>query len=465
MAKKIGFICFALFIISKSLFSQSVWNKEELGRFYKNVKYAWGIYGSILDGYEFFCPSTSLDDVIFEIQQAKKEIEAKIDDTDAEEQIRYATGYFENYYSWIDNRTDTYWYKLVGEGTYVKAQLEGLIRDKSPHVAYLAAVTYNIFIPIYLTVRAQNKDTEKARQETIKEAIEINNILLGPYSSPETNLPIYDWQSGKLNQYFMTLSPDVHRPNLTARTNIDLIMNFVWECNDSLRSKIISDYANYKQGWFKIFAAGWSLYWDEGLKDYHGYLFVPHSTNDVVIGTPQNNNEALWRFEFHGLRSVIIIHSTGLVLDADKRNLGPLRISDPTIAMYPYWFCGLNSRIPGLTLIMGEDLQDDGWYVTATITKNFNDGEIYYRNPWHSEGRIHFVIFAGNSCYVDISHSGDEYGTANFPWNTVQEGLEWSLIGGNVLIAPGFYPENLTISKKCNLIRNKDSGSVIIGNQ
>lgn len=67
--------------------------------------------------------------------------------------------------------------------------------------------------------------------------------------------------------------------------------------------------------------------------------------------------------------------------------------------------------------------------------------------------------------YVDGRNDGFENGTAAFPWNTVEEGVNWVSPGGNVLIAPGTYPENFAINKACTLLRNGAAGAVIIGRQ
>lgn len=67
--------------------------------------------------------------------------------------------------------------------------------------------------------------------------------------------------------------------------------------------------------------------------------------------------------------------------------------------------------------------------------------------------------------YVDGRNNGFENGTAAFPWNTLEEGVNWVSSGGDVWIAPGAYPEKITINKACTISRNGNTGTVIVGRQ
>jgi hypothetical protein len=64
--------------------------------------------------------------------------------------------------------------------------------------------------------------------------------------------------------------------------------------------------------------------------------------------------------------------------------------------------------------------------------------------------------------YVDWD-SVYEDGTATYPWNTVWEGHGAAYPGGSVYIAPGTYPETLTLLKPATLYRSGSSGIVTIG--
>ena len=68
-----------------------------------------------------------------------------------------------------------------------------------------------------------------------------------------------------------------------------------------------------------------------------------------------------------------------------------------------------------------------------------------------------------NPLYVNWSYSGPENGSAAQPFNTVAEGSVNALVGGEIRLTPGNYPENLTLQHIVTLKRNGASGIVRIG--
>jgi hypothetical protein len=74
-------------------------------------------------------------------------------------------------------------------------------------------------------------------------------------------------------------------------------------------------------------------------------------------------------------------------------------------------------------------------------------------------------ITAEDPVYVDVSNTGSEDGTIDFPYNTVEEGVRFVIPGGTIIIAPGSYPErfvnNSTLVRPMTL--SSSGGTVTIG--
>ena len=65
----------------------------------------------------------------------------------------------------------------------------------------------------------------------------------------------------------------------------------------------------------------------------------------------------------------------------------------------------------------------------------------------------HFTQFdADDNVYVDIDKSGEEDGTEENPFNTIQEGIDAVPEGGTVNVAAGNYEENLTVDENLTLV-------------
>jgi hypothetical protein len=72
------------------------------------------------------------------------------------------------------------------------------------------------------------------------------------------------------------------------------------------------------------------------------------------------------------------------------------------------------------------------------------------------------IKVARNPCYVNLGNTSEfEDGTANFPFNTVKEGVEAVLPAGTVRITSGSYNEQITIWQPMTL--NSSGGTVVIG--
>ncbi|UCG34022.1 MAG: hypothetical protein JSU68_05165, partial [Phycisphaerales bacterium] len=66
-----------------------------------------------------------------------------------------------------------------------------------------------------------------------------------------------------------------------------------------------------------------------------------------------------------------------------------------------------------------------------------------------------------STVYVDYRNTGFEDGTEAYPYNTVAEAVDVVLDGGEIIIADGSYPENMTIAKPVTL--RASGGHAIIG--
>ena len=70
---------------------------------------------------------------------------------------------------------------------------------------------------------------------------------------------------------------------------------------------------------------------------------------------------------------------------------------------------------------------------------------------------------ARNPVYVDKSNTGSEDGTLDHPYNSIIEGVETVIPGGDVMIRPGTYDEQRVVPYLCVLKRWGTLGSVVIG--
>ncbi|KPK83775.1 MAG: hypothetical protein AMS27_11910 [Bacteroides sp. SM23_62_1] len=86
--------------------------------------------------------------------------------------------------------------------------------------------------------------------------------------------------------------------------------------------------------------------------------------------------------------------------------------------------------------------------------QELNSGKIYtiqvsaYKERTSSSSRIIFAYRTDNHQKVYVNHvnmTGIEQGSANFPFNTIQEGINATMPGDTVLVFPGVYMENLNI--------------------
>jgi len=88
----------------------------------------------------------------------------------------------------------------------------------------------------------------------------------------------------------------------------------------------------------------------------------------------------------------------------------------------------------------GRDLIEGGVYYLYVIART--------DNSW-STTRVTFAYRTDNTrrtIYVNSANtSGIEYGTQDFPFNTIQEGIDATLYGDTVLVYPGTYIENVNI--------------------
>lgn len=163
-----------------------------------------------------------------------------------------------------------------------------------------------------------------------------------------------------------------------------------------------------------------------------------------------------------------VVNTTSHTLNTQNAQYGTahlstdIEISNPNI---PYFI--INETLvysPALDLNMSWGL----YYEPLQSHVNFqlSSGNSYDPNGYvKSEGTI-LQFRTQNTIartFVDINYNGFENGTELYPWNTIQEGINWISPGGEVLIKPGVYLENINTIKECKLLRNGNSGKVVIG--
>lgn len=113
------------------------------------------------------------------------------------------------------------------------------------------------------------------------------------------------------------------------------------------------------------------------------------------------------------------------------------------------------------------DCNDDGamWDPGEAFVDIGREVLVFVESAGADYSVITFTTRARNSVYVDCDNSGYEDGSPTWPWETVYEGHGAALPGGTVHIAPGSYPETLTLRKAATLERWGASGVVTIGEQ
>lgn len=457
---------------------------DNVSEYYGYFSKAMGVYKTFLGVADLFGLGSSMDEkIIEEIRLATNEIKTEINDAAAYPELWEVRGYLDNYKKYCLNPSPDMLHDLDYNGARIRAHLEGCIHDRTPRVAFLASVSYNTFMPIYLTVlKAKGGYPQEYFDSLIESQLNYNLELIGPYAFSNVKLPFYRYWEGKLWFYF--------GGGIWQKGKAELL-NYIWDVNEELKDQIYPDYKNYKQGIFY-------------LKDQstNGYFYVDLSNNELKLGHPPTVTSAAWKFTFQNtglypqyISAAKISHSSGLIIDAirdasgydrliyvyvrpdnhspiDRQNSQVWMFLDPKIyEEYPtinkVFMSGLLRYAPEGYVIfdaLGCIAQIQGYPKLI-----FDD---HYTSHIKSNPEIRFIpisitsTMSGSVIYVDANNtSGKEDGTKSFPYNTVAEGINGINPGSDVLIAPGRYLENMTIQKNCSLIRNGDSGSVIIGKQ
>jgi len=291
---------------NRSLNSQTT---ENLIIYFEGIKQIWDVYSVFKSIGDLIWPGTSLDDVITEIIKAKEEILKEINEVAAEEQIRFAHAYINNFNIWLKYRDPAIWDWLKQNGQTVKTQLEPLIRDEAPYIAYLTCTTYNLFIPALIIVYA-NADFSTFEKQAIENAIDINErVLLGSVCFKNINLPFYNFGNGKLWQYF------IEKNSICTDESFKYI-NYLWKATEELKMQADPNYADYKNNWFLIGGAG---------LEYPYKFLVLRDGHKVTFSTPgwwENQKPFSWKFDFQNYPFVKIRHSMsfwlGHYLDAER---------------------------------------------------------------------------------------------------------------------------------------------------
>jgi len=183
---------------------------------------------------------------------------------------------------------------------------------------------------------------------------------------------------------------------------------------------------------------------------------------------------ALW------LNDLVVVPPTGRLLMA--------KIPWPADPSQSYTFerrrwTGYDQNIPGEAVVIHsvDPTRDNpAWVVDGDGDGDCNDegamwelGETFDHNTlgivatveWADDtGSVITLSNAGRwTVYVNWANGGYEDGTSTYPWNTVWEGYGAVYEYGTVTIAPGLYPEALTLRKNATLTRWGSSGVVTIG--
>jgi hypothetical protein len=107
-------------------------------------------------------------------------------------------------------------------------------------------------------------------------------------------------------------------------------------------------------------------------------------------------------------------------------------------------------------------LKDDSGFAISQVTYSDNGGDFSIDAQDIGEVKKGNIVVrtedggtnweVDTSVYVDASHTGNEYGTEDFPFNTIQEGINAVGEGGTVFVSQGTYTEGLTINKSLSLL-------------
>jgi hypothetical protein len=332
------------------------------------LKGAYDIWTSI------FFPEPSTAELII---QAKEEILAEIRDA-VSQYWRDTVGGLINFYRDYTLLHDPGLLdEALGWAEDAMGHLEGIIKNGDDRSASIVAEAYNLLIPLRAIILLQRsghlqqagiaQDFAAVQQNILdrfREEIEVNKVLLGPYTFEQLpNIPCYR-AVGKLAKWW-NYSPSKY-DEYTRITEV------VWQANERLREATIEGYGDH---WFTIEHQGSCLYASRDSFLLSRVTTVPRDDPDV--------RNRLWKVQYLTHDTAKIVHRSGECLTVGEPHLYQRNL-DVRIFPCAGTGCELNYE---LFVREGDAIQHywlpwrgDGWRRGASFGQNVQSAPAVFQN-------------------------------------------------------------------------------------